>query len=298
MSSKLAEFARDRHSGKTPRTKILGPHFLGIGYVITTIILVFWLEVFEVIPTLFQPFNQLFLVNLVLFIYSMINIIGNYYHLLTADTFYKNSEMQNEERDGVFYCQSCKQNSPPRSHHCSVCDRCVLRRDHHCFFAATCVGHTNLRFFLAFNFFVFITSAYVFVINLLYLHHAIGPLLPVSFEAICKVVPLLTLFKVWTGSVTFFYYLVVVVTWLCMIQVIGCVTCFSFQMALLFLGQTTYEWRHNIHIYDKGWRKNFLGICGSRWYLWWLFPFSQSNPIVSKEEDDFLQYVSKTSKYV
>ena len=119
-------------------------------------------------PSLFQHSRQLFTVNLVLFIYAMINIIGNYYYLITTDTSYKKTDALSEERDGVFFCQSCEQNSPPRSHHCSFCDKCVLRRDHHCFFTATCVGHANTRFFLVFNFFVFIASAYVVVINFFY----------------------------------------------------------------------------------------------------------------------------------
>ena len=299
MSSKftVTECARNKYFGKAPRTTILGTHFLGIGYVVVMITLALWLETFHVIPSLFQPFKLPFVVNLAVFIYAMINIVGNYYYLLTTDTSYKNSETLNEERDGVFYCQSCEQNSPPRSHHCSFCDRCVLRRDHHCFFVATCVGHANLRFFVVFNLFVFATSAYVVVINFYYLHHKIGPLLPVSFEAICKVVPLLTVFKLWTGSFTLFYFLVVVETWLCMVQVLGCATCFFFQMSLVLSGQTTYEWRHNILIYDKGWKKNFLGIFGSQWYLWWLFPFFQQQQIVLKE-DDCTQYSSKTSKYV
>lgn len=271
---------------------------MGVGYVLIMVILVFWLEIFHVIPSLFGRDTQLLTVNLFLFMYAMINVIGNYYYLITTDTSYKKADTLNEERDGVFYCQSCEQNSPLRSHHCSFCDKCVVRRDHHCFFAAACVGHANARFFVVFNFFVCVASAYVVVINLIYLHHKTGPLIPLSFEAISKVVPLLTVFKLWTGSVTLFYFLVVVVTWLCLVQVLGCSGCFFFQMTLIFSGQTTYEWRHNILIYDQGWKKNFIGICGRLWYLWWLFPFFQQQKLASKEEDFCPQYTSKTSKYV
>lgn len=298
MSSKMNDFARHKYFGKAPRTTILGAHSMGIGYVVIMLTLVVWLEIFHVIPSLFQHSTQLLTANMVLFIYVMISITGNYYYLITTDTSYKKADALNEERDGVFYCQSCEQNSPPRSHHCSFCDKCVVRRDHHCFFTATCVGHANLRFFLVFNLFVFIASAYIFVINLFYLHQKIGPLIPLSFEAICKVVPLLTVYKLWTGSVTLFYFLVVVVTWLCLVQGFGCSGCFFFQMTLIFSGQTTYEWRHNIFIYDQGWKKNFVGICGHLWYLWWLFPFFQRQKLASKEEDYFTQYTSKTSKYV
>lgn len=290
--------ARHKYFGKAPRSTILGAHFMGLGYVIVMILLLLWLELFEVIPSLFQNSRQLFVINLLSFLYIMVNVIGNYYYLVTTDTSYKKVGAFNEERDGDFYCQSCEQNSPPRSHHCSSCDRCVVRRDHHCFFTASCVGHANTRFFVVFNFFVSVGSAYVVVINLLYLHVKIGPLLPLSFEAICKVVPLLTVFKLWSGSVTLFYFLIVVVTWLCLVQAIGCFGCFFFQMTLIFAGQTTYEWRHNIFIYDQGWKKNFHDICGNLWYLWWFFPIFQQQKLTSKEEEYYAQYTSKTSKYV
>lgn len=294
----MNDFVRHKYFGKAPRSTILGAHCTGLGYVVVMILLLLWLEFFEVIPSLFQNSRHLYVINFISFLYIMINVIGNYYYVVTTDTSYKKVEAFGEERDGDFYCQSCEQNSPPRSHHCSFCDRCVVRRDHHCFFTASCVGHANTRFFVVFNLFVFVGSAYVVVINLFYLHVKIGPLIPLSFEAICKVVPLLTVFKLWTGSVTLFYFLVVVVTWLCLVQALGCFGCFFFQMTLIFSGQTTYEWRHNIVLYDQGWKKNFLEICGRLWYLWWLFPFFQRQKLSSKEEEYYAQYTSKTSKYV
>lgn len=294
----MNDFARHKYFGKAPRSTIIGTHSMGVGYVVVMIILVIWLEMFEVIPSLFQRYSQLLTVNLVLFFYVMINITGNYYYLITTDTSYKKDESLSEERDGVFYCQSCEQNSPPRSHHCPFCDKCIVRRDHHCFFAAACVGHANARFFIVFNFFVFVGSAYVVAINLFYLHHSTGPLLPLSFEAICKIIPLLTVFKLWSGSVTLFHFLVVVVTWFCLVQVFACSGCFFFQMTLILSGQTTYEWRHNILIYDQGWKKNFINICGHKWYIWWFFPFFQLQKLASKQEEYCAQYTSKTSKYV
>lgn len=298
LSKEMNDLTQHRYFGKAPRNTILGTHSMGIGYVILMIILLLWLEFFEVIPSLFRDSMQLFTTNFLVFLYIMINVTGNYYYLVTTDTSYKKVETCNEERDGYFYCQSCEQNSPPRSHHCSFCDRCIVRRDHHCIFTASCLGHANYRFFIVFNLFVFVGSAYVVIINLYYLHINIGPLIPLSFEAICKVIPLLTVFKLWTGSVTLYYFLVVCVTWLCLIQAFGCFGCFVFQMTLIFSGQTTYEWQHNIFIYDEGWKKNFQDICGPLWYLWWLFPFFQLQKLASNEEDYYTQYTSKSSKYV
>lgn len=296
--SKTNDFSRHKYFGKTPRSTILGAHAIGLGYVAIMIILLLWLEIFEVIPTLFAGSTELLATNIFLFLYVLISATGNYYYLVTTDTSYKKVETFSEGRDGDFYCQSCEQNSPPRSHHCSFCDKCVVRRDHHCFFTASCIGHANTRFFVVFNFFTFVGSAYAVVINLFYIHVKIGPLVPVSFEAICKVIPLLTVFKVWTGSVTLFYFLVIVVTWLCLIQAMGCSGCCFFQMTLIFSGQTTYEWRHNNFLYSKGWKKNFYDICGHQWYLWWLFPVFQRQKLASREEEYYAQYNSKTSKYV
>ena len=180
--------------GKVSQSTIFTTHFMAIGYFIVMWVISLWLEIFEIIPFLFQNSSQLLAVNLVLFIYAMISVVGNYYCLVTTDTSCETNGALNEERDGVFYCQSCARNSPPRAHHCSLCDRCILGRDHHCYFAGTCIGHANARFFVVYDFFVFITSAYVVVINLIYLHQIIGPFIPLSFEAICKIVPLLTVF--------------------------------------------------------------------------------------------------------
>lgn len=297
-SSQPIDFSRHQFYGKTSRGTILGTHTVGLGYVVVMFVLLFWLEIFEVIPILFTDSVGLLATNLILFIYIMINAVGNYFYVVTTDTSHKRLEKFSEGRDGDFYCQSCEQNSPPRSHHCSFCDRCIVRRDHHCFFAAACIGHANARFFVVFNFFAFVGSAYVAIINLFYLHLKIGPLIPLSFEAICKVIPLLTVFKVWNGSVTLYYFLVVVVTWLCIVQTLGCASCCFFQLTLIFSGQTTYEWQHKNFIYSKGWKKNFYGICGQKWYLWWFFPIFQWQKLASREEEYYAQYSSKTSKYV
>lgn len=51
------------------------------------------------------------------------------------------------------YCNFCKGNKPPRSHHCRKCDRCVMKMDHHCPWINTCCGHINHANFCYFLFF-------------------------------------------------------------------------------------------------------------------------------------------------
>ena len=58
-------------------------------------------------------------------------------------------------------CIVCSCYKPPRCHHCTLCDSCVLKRDHHCFFIRQCVGLNNQRFFVVFNFWAVLLTAFV-----------------------------------------------------------------------------------------------------------------------------------------
>lgn len=64
----------------------------------------FWLEIFEVILILFMDFVGLLVINLIFFIYIMINVVGNYFYVVMIDIFYKRVEKFSEGCDGDFYC--------------------------------------------------------------------------------------------------------------------------------------------------------------------------------------------------
>lgn len=85
-SSQPIDFSRHQFYRKTSRDTILGTHTVGLGYVVVMFVLLFWLEMFEVIPILFTNSVGLLATNLILFIYIMINAVGNYFYVVTTDT--------------------------------------------------------------------------------------------------------------------------------------------------------------------------------------------------------------------
>jgi len=60
-------------------------------------------------------------------------------------------------------CQKCEVPDtwkPARAHHCSECGFCVFKMDHHCPWINNCVGHRNMKYFLLFVTYVFISAVY------------------------------------------------------------------------------------------------------------------------------------------
>ena len=72
--------------------------------------------------------------------------------------------LSNEEarvlKDIFGLCVQCKTVKPMRTHHCSQCARCVIRMDHHCVWIGNCVGKHNMKSFLLFLAYAFITCFY------------------------------------------------------------------------------------------------------------------------------------------
>lgn len=66
--------------------------------------------------------------------------------------------------------------------------------------------------------------------------------------------------------------------WMMSLQTMGCLLVFMtsylflYQVLLVYNGQTGYERKQNLKLYDLGAKQNFLDVLGKRWYLAWLWP--------------------------
>eukprot|EP01061_Rhynchopus_euleeides_P015612 TRINITY_DN26593_c0_g1_i1.p1 TRINITY_DN26593_c0_g1~~TRINITY_DN26593_c0_g1_i1.p1 ORF type:complete len:335 (+),score=103.46 TRINITY_DN26593_c0_g1_i1:124-1128(+) len=66
------------------------------------------------------------------------------------------------------FCKTCWAWKPPRAHHCHFCGTCVLKMDHHCPWINGCVGHFNQKFFMNMLIYIWLATAQVSVLILLY----------------------------------------------------------------------------------------------------------------------------------
>eukprot|EP00760_Papus_ankaliazontas_P001834 PhM_4_TR1063/c0_g1_i1/m.83410/K20028/ZDHHC2_15_20; palmitoyltransferase ZDHHC2/15/20 len=183
-------------------------------------------------------------------------------------------------------CRRCNVYKPDRSHHCSSCDRCVLKMDHHCPWINNCVGFFNQKFFLLFILYITMCCTFVGLTAWEALWH--------SFDFLAEKQPR-QLFKAIRAINFAFSYIVVVVFSVSLGMFV------SFHFGLVMKNTTTIErlekmdrlrGMHQHHMYDVGWRENFIAVFGEKWYLWLL-------PIATTPGDGTLFPVSRptTSGY-
>jgi hypothetical protein len=75
------------------------------------------------------------------------------------------TESQRLSSHKLSMCSQCQTFKPPGSHHCRICNRCISRMDHHCPWMNNCVGAGNMKYFLLFLIYTWLSS--VFCLTLL-----------------------------------------------------------------------------------------------------------------------------------
>jgi palmitoyltransferase len=95
----------------------------------------------------------------------------------------------------------------------------------------------------------------------------------------------------------FLGYYDVYVFWITAMTTVGSLMLFLFswllqiQIAQITRGQTKYEREKGIEAYNRGWRRNWVDVLGTRWFLAWLCPW-----IPSPLEGNGLEFITREDK--
>uniref|UniRef100_A0A6A7G0W2 Palmitoyltransferase n=2 Tax=Hirondellea gigas TaxID=1518452 RepID=A0A6A7G0W2_9CRUS len=231
--------------------------------------LVYWFEVFVVMPSVFNDFFHLF--HIVLGTFVLANIIGNFVIIMFVDTSNKGLIMPATVPEGWHVCAPCESVAPPRSRHCGVCGCCVLKKEHHCIFTGCCIGLYNHRYFYCFLVYMWLATFYCSIVNSFFISPYIGND-NVLWTCIRIVLP--GLWMIVNPSTEAMY------SFLFSLNVIGCLflsVLLYYYTRQLLVNTTTRERTENTGPnYDKGPIHNIQVVLGRRWYLTWLCPLLSS----------------------
>ncbi|KAF0302566.1 putative palmitoyltransferase ZDHHC24 [Amphibalanus amphitrite] len=175
-------------------------------------------------------------------------------------------------------CGTCQTGQPPRSHHCSKCRQCVDKRDHHCLFTGCCVGRQNHRYFICGILAVFVGSLYGIIYEWDMVLEAAGGYslwLPLQLSAPHLLWPF--------GLLDGWGLLVCVHNMLGLSVLVNAGLLVYLQLSALRRGQTQFERKRGITLYDRGLRQNLRNVLGERWLVALFWPFADS-PLPAVEE--------------
>ncbi|KAG8625427.1 hypothetical protein KVT40_007178 [Elsinoe batatas] len=80
------------------------------------------------------------------------------------EEFYQRDVFQCDPNGLPIWCGTCRNWKPDRVHHCSDVGRCVWKLDHFCPWVGGVVGETNFKFFVQFNGYAALFTAYITVV--------------------------------------------------------------------------------------------------------------------------------------
>lgn len=176
------------------------------------------------------------------------------------------------------WCSSCGVWKPDRCHHCATCRRCFLRMDHHCPWFACCIGFHNHKFFIQALAYITVYCAATLVVSgtkvWQFFAHQDYENAYLSLNLVFLLVVLFAFFVAEGSFTAFLVYLVLTNT-----------TTIEFQdlrWHYLEILNAAYEFDANGekrplgHIYDLGWRRNWLAVMGHSW-LSWLLPITSTS---------------------
>ncbi|KAL4613146.1 putative palmitoyltransferase ZDHHC22 [Arapaima gigas] len=243
-------------------------------YFCTATAITFALHFYLFIPTIFPSpgggFSSSILLHSTVFLYLMLNALGNY-----TMTIRHPAESPNEKVIPV-----CSPDCPDRvdahyllngRHFCKLCKKVILRRDHHCFFTGNCIGNRNMRYFIMFCIYTSCTCLYSLVLGVAYLTVEYS----ISFESPLTFLTLLPLstgyFFLGAISGLQFFLVLMLYVWLG-IGLTSAGFCCQ-QVLLVARGQTWCQMRSG-HLAEThgSWRDNLSDVFGSRWALGIFFP--------------------------
>lgn len=230
----------------------------------------FWL-IFVVLPSYHQHINGIVVIHFVSALFILYNIFGNMFFLKRIDASGKQKDLPIVLKPNWTYCHLCQLNSPPRSYHCPICDECILKRDHHCMFSGCCIGYHNHRYYLILVLYVWIGAVYGIIFEWEYSFHQLGGF------GIKSILSLIAPHFAWVlGAVSAYGFLVATLHAMGLIVLTLTTYLLVQQSFCIFRGQTLHERKYNIYTYNLGWKRNFLNVFGSRWYLVWLSAWLKS----------------------
>ncbi|XP_017128328.1 probable palmitoyltransferase ZDHHC24 [Drosophila elegans] len=260
-----------------PRQFRLTAHPIAVGLVLAGIAFFTTVEMFYVVPMIFDPDGLMYKLTWLLAIFIVYNILGNMLacHRTSSSVanLPKDRQIPAPEEEHLWHhCDYCQMLVPPRSWHCKLCNCCILRRDHHCVFTATCIGHNNYRYFFWFTVYLIIGTGLamashmlLFVINedmrrMYLLFHFLnlnGQFFQSGFDHLSIVLNLIFVLNVYA----FIFPLMML----------------AYQLPTLYLNTTFYTRRDGR--YDLGIRENFKSLMGKRG-LWTFFSPTIKSPLL------------------